>query len=230
MENNIRQQIVELLSQPQTTTNLYDEMKCCLIVKTHEVGDMSGFGNIEPKCNIHSIDEWFFGVIQSLFYKPNRNLLLLVGNPGIGKSEFLRRLFPQKEMFVDTSSSYDVIKKFFYEKLIIDFDAHTEVSKSALKTALASDGFKIIEGNLPVCEKRLASFCSTSNTPPRSLRSTIVLQLESIDKIRFNSIDKLKLWIEIFHRFTPKVFENKEAVKAAFTNPYQSALEKLFLK
>ena len=59
-----RKEIVEALNKPLTTTSLYEELKLCI--------------NLMPNIqqDINCIDDWFYGVVCSLFYQPNGKILV----------------------------------------------------------------------------------------------------------------------------------------------------------
>jgi len=62
---------------------LYEELKCCLILdRTHEQ-------------DINQIDYWFSGVIVFKIH-PNKYVIWLIGEQGIGKTEFFRNFYPLK--------------------------------------------------------------------------------------------------------------------------------------
>lgn len=207
--DNIRQQIIQQLDKPVEYFSLYYELKSCLEYTNVQQGD---FTNTDSK-----IDMWFQGIIESLYYRPNKYVLVLEASQNIGKSSFFRSLFP------------DIMKKYYYEDsflglatediystiimnleftkkylnmpmeenfIVNDFDAY--------EASMTQMGYEI-GGKIISSDKRLASYCSTTNKwqhPPR--KNFIVLKLESINQELFNSIDKLQLWIEIFNKFKPK--------------------------
>jgi hypothetical protein len=183
----MRKDIIYFLDRKSTTDTLYDELKCCLILD-----------ETSPQ-NIDSVDPWFKGVIQSLFYNPNENILVLFGDQAIGKTEFFRRLLPKPDWFSHSREPYGRHPN-IYKHLLVDM---TDYDTSLVKDIASNDGF-VINSNTKETNKRLASVCYTSNSIGSGFlnrRRSICLFLKNIDKIRFNSIDKTKLWIEIFNRF-----------------------------
>lgn len=193
---NIREEIIKKLDKPVEYFSLYYEMKSCL-----------QYNNVQDKFyrnNDSMIDHWFKGVIESLYYRPNKYCLVLVGNHGLGKVKFLYNMLPES-IFNMKDDMTDI-----YTHLIIT----NEFNKNDLKLP-EQDNFKVVpcviekysDGRVsvlqePSADKRLASYCCTTNVwrhPPR--KNFIVLHLESINQELFNSIDKDLLWIEIFNKF-----------------------------
>lgn len=189
--SNKRKEIVEALNKPMLTTDLYEELKLCINL------------NSVFEQNINCIDDWFYGVISSLFYQVNNKSLILCGKQGIGKTEFVRNLLPQKKWFSEASPD----KANVYESFILDC---SEWENKDISFVLSSEQF-IIQEN-PVCaNKRLANLVYTTNINIPVGRRGIALYIESIDWIRYNSIDKEKLWIEIYNKnFGTEILTQKE--------------------
>lgn len=194
---NLRKEIVLALNKQQVTTSLYEELKCCLVLdeskKSNNFSEWVG------------LDSWFDGVITSLFFRPSNKILVLVGEQGIGKTELFRRLLPQKEWFSDFRAPYSDIPD-LYNNLIVDM---SEFDVSKVKRAVSNDGFKIVNPNTdkPRAEKRLASVCYSTNNIKFSMENRkrcVILYLKKIDWIKFDSIPKDLLWIEIYNRFLEK--------------------------
>ena len=88
----------------------------------------------------------------------------------------------------------------------------TDFQTQKVKKSAATDGFVSIPGVLPKQDKRLASIAVTTNHLHNDFlqrRRTLVFHLDDIDRIRFNSIPKLELWIEIFNKFKPMPLQEK---------------------
>lgn len=183
--NNLRKEIIQYLNEPLVTTDLYDQLKCCLILDERYEQD------------INSIDDFFIDSIKSLFYRPSNYGLVLQGPSGIGKTEFFKLLLPNENWF---SPREDQI----YEKFLIDC---TDAGNRIFNKTIASDGFNLVHtGGKTTVVKRLANMVFTSNRTDRwpSKERLTVLYLKDIDRYRFNIISKECLWIEIYHRFLEK--------------------------
>ena len=181
-------------------TSLYNKLKSCIIFKSPNFDDYSEEGDkIEA-----SFNNWFRGVISSLFYKPNENLLIFCGDKGIGKSYFFDNLFPDKG-----NLGVSAIKTSVYNSMILEIEHN---SKANTISAIKDICFKVnkFEEGKPSCDKRLASYYITQNQkwhlPQR--KDICVINVDSIDIKLFESIDKLKLWQEIFYIFKNQLNEN----------------------
>lgn len=204
---NIRQQIIERLDKPVSIIEEYKEyhynrLKLCLNTIPEQCGS-----------KMIDIDLWFKGVIHSLYYRPNKYVLVLEGEQGIGKSEFFRRLFWNH--YVETSDT-KILQHLIYDNLVIQFDEGMEkkhlnlpmednyIINQVANPFLSTNG-DLLNPECVVCDKRLASYCCTTNKwqfPQR--KNYIILHLESINQELYNSIDKELLWIEIFNKFKPE--------------------------
>lgn len=198
---DIRKQIIDQLDRPiQAELGLYKQLKNCLIWKDGSEWDL---------------DLWFKGVIESLYYRPNKYVLVLKGKEAIGKSTFFRQLLPHYE---DTNTNFfddfwyceynELSSDHLYGSLILNTEFTKKLLNKSMEDNFIVRGDKSFRDVVDVdasCNKRLASYCSTTNHwqhPPRN--NFIVLHLESINHELFNNIDKLQLWIEIFNKFKPE--------------------------
>ena len=181
---NIRKEIIMALNKPRTTEDLYTELKSCLILSDNFQQD------------IDDIDEWFFGIIKSLFYRPSDKCLALVAEQNIGKTEFFRRLLPSSKWVADYS---------FYPDLDLEYHSLVSVVENFkdINNILKSDGFTVKHDMLRgvVVNKRLTSVAYTTNSIMPERKQIIRLILKDIDKHKYNAIPKDLLWIEIYHRF-----------------------------
>lgn len=194
-----REEIIRYLDKPVTADKFYyDNLKDCIRIK-FAYDTFDGFltcKEIDQFSNCF-IDNWFKGVIHSLYYRPNHYVLVLSGE---NQGDFFRDLFSQEEMYIDCHANYTTRSEFMYDRLVLELDFFKNTLDIAEK-----DDFKVIE-SFPTfyAEKRLSSYCSIVNKwpyPPR--KNFIVLKVESINCELFNSINKHLLWIEIFNKFKP---------------------------
>jgi hypothetical protein len=174
----IREEIIKSLNVECNTNDLYRKL----------IGTLC-------TCDAERLEPWFKGVIDSLFYHTNPYVLVLEGPAGIGKTHWLHHLWYNSYRYKELS---EIRVPDLYEYPIINFDfekRHLNIPEK--------DFFKIDTiDNMPIAEKRLASFCSSTNQwryPQR--KKYIVLKVEKIDHELYNSIDKRLLWIEIFNKF-----------------------------
>lgn len=176
---NTRQRIIIELNHTSETEDLYDKLKSCIISK----GD------------VNLIDEWFSGVIKSLYYTPNKWMLVFEGDE-VYNYTFFTNLLYDKTLFVskDNYSGDDI-----YFNLI----ANVELTKKNINCS-ANVNFTVNHGEYP-CDKRLASYFSTVKEwvyPKR--KNAIIIPVLEIDWQIFHSINRRKLWIEIFNKFKTK--------------------------
>lgn len=177
----IRERIIKLLDVNAPDTGLYKKLVESLELKAPMIDE--------------AFDLWFRGVIQSLFYKVNRHCLVLEGNE-IDNYTWIYGLM-DGDFYSDTRNCNSI-----YNSLICNI----EFTKNSL-VVVEHDNFIILEENAknlipPACDKRLASYCSTTQRwiyPTR--KSFIVLKVESINFELYNSIPKLQLWQELFNMF-----------------------------
>jgi hypothetical protein len=191
----MRKEIIGLLDRPKTHEGyLYEELKDCIQVRFHyetrihhltlrEVDEFSDSG----------IDHWFMGCIQSLFYRPNKYALVLKSEHQFGMDILFARLLPNNEWYAE--SEYDRYNEHLYSKFILNH-AFSKQSQDIIER----DNFIVVDS--AYAEKRLCSYCSTVkawNYPNR--KHVIVLEVLKIDWERFEAINKLDLWVELFNRF-----------------------------
>lgn len=198
-----REEIIKYLDKPFEQKGLYNFLKSCINLQKVHTDDLIQ-QKWEQDC-FKGIDEWFKGVIQSLYYRPNHYALILING-----DNFFRDLFPQKEMYIDCHANYTTRSEFMYDRLVLEI----EFFKNTLNI-VENDDFVVKDNNEPpgfkvgdsyfITDKRLASYCSITNIWPYPVRSHfIVLNIESINWVMYNSIDKHLLWIEIFNKFKSK--------------------------
>lgn len=222
---NIREEIIKQLDKPIELSDIAYHEASLLEDGTYGVGfTYTSRYKLLKDCLIYKdgsewdLDLWFKGIINSLYYRPNKYVLVLEGKYTSVYNMFLSRMFePNKCQFIDSGegSIYDALiicKNFYKNELNIPMEDNFVVNKEISKLHFEYESPEDFANNLmkvtgfSSCDKRLASYCSTTNKwqhPPR--KNFIVLKLESINQELFNSIDKLQLWIEIFNKFKPQL-------------------------
>lgn len=192
MVRMIREEIIKYLDKQVEKYSLYYQLKSCIEYTNCVQHDGRNTDTL--------IDDWFKGVIDSLYYRPNHFALVLKGN---NQGDFFRDLLPEpipRLIAGCTNIKYLSV----YTPLIIEY----EFEKTTLDIVM-QDNFDVLYQSgfdtLPSAVKRLSSYCSITNTwpyPPR--KSFIILDVVDINQELYNSIDKYLLWIEIFNKFKPK--------------------------
>lgn len=166
-------------------------------------------------------------------------LLVLIGPQGNGKTEFFKRLLPT-EMYpyftidkLDKGKDSDILMT---QKLLVlddEFAGKSKKDSSHLKALLSQHSFSLRRpyGRVNEDLKRLAVLAGTSNVPDviydnTGNRRIIPVDLISRDFQLFDSIDKKKLWAEIFqmwekdresHKLTSQESKFLQEYSASFT-------------
>lgn len=171
----IRQSIIKKLDSQTVVNGLYNQLKQCLEFDLDKIPSSSDTDGC--------IDLWFRGIIKSLYYNPNNLVLVLEGS--------------QTTFFEDLAEPFSHKQDAtIYSELIIN----TEFTKYNLSLPL-KDCFTTELGEWP-CDKRLASYCCTTNKwnfPQR--KNFIVVPVKGVNQEFFNSIPKIPLWSEIFKMY-----------------------------
>jgi hypothetical protein len=175
-----------------------------------ESGTLQQFFNcieFEDDAVLHTskMTTWFKGCIESLYYVPNRNCLILTGTQGIGKSELLRYLSPKRNWFGEFSSltqAQQMSKDFFIVCVDGELEKYSKVKQ--MRSLCMSQEFVVLNEytNYPMAEKRLASYCATLQewTHPTA-KSDFIIPIRSIDFGRMNKIDRNKMWSELHQSY-----------------------------
>lgn len=151
--------------------------------------------------------KWMEGCIRSLFYSPNKYCLILVGEQGIGKSEFLRYLSARKNWygeFASLSQAQNLSRDFFILCVGNELEKYSKVKQ--MRSLCMNQEFVILNEftNEPVAEKRLASYCASMqewNHP--EAKTDLIIKIKSIDFKKLNAIDRNLLWATLFKMFKP---------------------------
>lgn len=160
--------------------------------------------------------KWLCGIVSSMHGQHSPLYLALGGEKhGTGKTEFLRRLLPKelKRYFAQTKMDRDKDDEILMtQRLILLDDESSGKSKkeeSKMKSLLSSDIITVREpyGRHNVDLIRLASLCSTTNIPESILndltgnRRFITVNVLDIDNKRYNQLDKVELWCEVYRLY-----------------------------
>jgi hypothetical protein len=169
------------------TTGNYDRMKSCI--------------NLKDGQDINTLDIFFEGIIRSLNFAPNKNLVVFECNCENDVSEFFKQLV-YEPLYADSSFITD---DELYHKLIVNF----EFSKRTLNY-YNSDFFKVFEPSeeyqYHYAEKRLCSFISITDKWRFPQRKNVnVLNVTEVDLIKLRSVDIKAMWNEIFYTYNPKL-------------------------
>lgn len=198
----IRQKLID--SMQGERNGLYEELKSRFICKFSCEGRLHNLSCEEiDQFSDCGIDHWFKGCIDSLYYKPNKFLLVLNGVKG-NPLRHLHSSIVYGEQSVFTPLLYE---KFIY--LFDEYECNVPGIKS-INNLIEDDFFKIdnresrFSDGTPhvLVDKRLSSFVVTTNSwtyPQR--KKIIVLDIESINIDKYNEINNKLLWIDIFNKF-----------------------------
>lgn len=162
----------------------YQALKSCLILQD-EFTTTSG----------PVVDDWFKGIIQSLFYRPNKYVLVLEYQDDL--KWFFRDLLPVKTWYCEHYIYAEHNSTGCYDHLI----NNCVFERNVLNVPIRDDGIVVKINDEWEFEKRLWSYCTTTDNWRYTRSNFILLRLEEINRELYNSIDKQKLWIEIFNRF-----------------------------
>lgn len=181
------QKVKQLIESFPIGDGLFTELLQCVNAKDNKVADAK-------------IEQWFRNCIQTLFYDVNTTVLILEGEPATGKTEFFRRIFaPLKQFYKEDRhpQGEDIYEMFcMNSEELWDF-------KTLRKHALNKQ-HRVEPGLLPEVDKRLCSFCGTTNYYIFNQSPSIFkVGLISINFERFNAIPKDALWGEMYKKFKP---------------------------
>lgn len=174
--NEIRKMILERIDSPGQNGE-YDLLKSMIISTDPDHED--------------KIDEWFSGVIGSLFFRPNRSGLILMGE----HFDFMRSWFPD---WMDADFDRSCVNETYnrmYSSLAVCIE-NVNITKDVYKFT-QSDYFTI-DSDMSV-NKRLSSFCGTSRYPKQDRFKRI--HFIDVDFIDLKDFNKEKLWQDIFAKF-----------------------------
>jgi predicted P-loop ATPase len=160
------------------------------------------------------ITKWLCSLMASINGKHSPLVLVLIGGQNTGKTEWFRRLLPDKlkayyaEDKLDQGKDSDILMT---KKLIImddEMGGKSKAESKMLNRLTSSQTFSIREpyGIVSVDLNRLAMLCGTTNlegvlNDPTGNRRILPIRVLSIDFELYNSINKDDLFYEIYHRY-----------------------------
>lgn len=146
---------------------------------------------------------WLDCCIDSLFYSPNKNCLVLTGSQDTGKAELLRYLCPKRSWygeFYSMKQAQDMSHEYFIVCVGNELERYSKVKQ--MRSMCMNQEFIVIDEftDKPKAEKRLASYCATVDEWPHPLaKSDFIVEIKSINFSRLNSIHRDLLWSELLH-------------------------------
>ncbi|MBO9619891.1 MAG: hypothetical protein J7539_12750 [Niabella sp.] len=162
------------------------------------------------------IRKWLIGVVAGIYGDYyNALFVILCGPKGCGKTEFWRRLLPDKlrgyyaESKLDAGKDDEALAAKSLVMMIDEVDHMTRRKDAAeLRRFISANkfSFRAPYARSTQTVKRLASLCGTSNemqvvTDPENNRRLVPIAITAIDHAAYNAIDKDKLFAEAYHLF-----------------------------
>ena len=175
-------------------------------------------------------------------------LLALVGEQNTGKTEWFRRLLPVelKEYYTEQALSVDKDAMILMSSnlLILDDELSTKgkMEERHLKELLSKHTFTARPAYGRIAKKfhRIATFCGTSNqkgviTDPTGNRRIIPIVVADIDKIAYNKIDKIAVFMEAVKFYEGKyewrlTREDMEYLNSKTADCYTATVERELLQ
>lgn len=129
-------------------------------------------------------EPWFSGIINSLWYRVNHNVLVI------------KTPHPDETSFIDSLSGIGI-----YESLVIV----RQFEKSQLDIP-SKDDFTVSlnENNMPEAEKRLASYATVVEAWHYPPRKNFIEVIDNVDYNWWQTVDKQLFWIELFNTYKSK--------------------------
>lgn len=167
--------------------------------------------NEDPAFTLYFLRKWLVSIVSSAHKVHSPLLFCLLGAQHTGKTEFFRRLMPKElqdyyaESKLDKGNDDEILMT---QNLMIMDDELGGKSKAdalKLKNITSKQYFSLRRPYGEHNEKllRLAVLCGTSNykailSDPTGNRRIIPVEVQDIDKEKYNSIDKKELFMEMF--------------------------------
>lgn len=161
------------------------------------------------------LKRWLIGIIASIYGNYSNLFLILTGGQNTGKTQFFRRLLPEelKKYAAETKLENNEADNAMVlcENILIGDDEMSGKNKAdwrKIKNLLDTHVFTIRKpyGRGMEQTKRLASFWGTLNEmeilgDPTGNRRLIPIEVISINHKAYNAINKIELWMEVYHLF-----------------------------
>jgi predicted P-loop ATPase len=160
------------------------------------------------------MQKWLMSVVASAFGIHSEMMLVLIGGQGQQKTKFFRGLLPEGLRDYYAESKLDDGKDAYTlmcEKLIImddEFGGKNKQEAKQFKDIISKSGFSVRRsyGRYHEDRKRLAVLCGTSNeydviNDPTGNRRIIPVNIITIDRDRFEQINKDELWMELYWKW-----------------------------
>jgi predicted P-loop ATPase len=160
------------------------------------------------------MQKWLMSVVASAFGIHSEMMLVLIGGQGQQKTKFFRGLLPDGLRDYYAESKLDDGKDAYTlmcEKLIImddEFGGKNKQEAKQFKDIISKSGFSVRRsyGRYHEDRKRLAVLCGTSNeydviNDPTGNRRIIPVNIITIDRDRFEQINKDELWMELYWKW-----------------------------
>src|SRR3990167_6749442 len=195
------------------------------------------------------IAKWLVGMIATAIGNQVSPLLLaLVGEQNTGKTEWFRRLLPAelKEYYTEQALSVDKDAMILMSSnlLILDDELSTKgkMEERHLKELLSKHTFTARPAYGRIAKKfhRIATFCGTANqkgvvTDPTGNRRIIPIVVADIDKIAYNKIDKIAVFMEAVKFYEGKyewrlTREDMEYLNSKTADCYTATVERELLQ
>jgi hypothetical protein len=170
--------------------------------------------NTDTKYSDIFIKKWLVSIIAAYDGNPVRTVLALVGGQNTGKTEWFRRLLPDKLKKYYAESKLDAGKDdeiLMTQRLIVMDDEMGGKSKQDEKRFKELTSKQIFSLRAPYGRfnedfKRLSLLCGTSNDPniindPTGNTRILPINVLSIDHELYNSIDKNELFMELYRTY-----------------------------
>lgn len=201
-------------NQTLTTNNEFEKLKQCFEINhTIHMDDQSGLVIKDEYLDIF-LKKWLLGLVASAYGTYSLMILVLNGEQGTNKTKFFRNLLPKDlrnfyaESNLDEGKDSEILmtKKW----LIVDDEFGGKSKKDATKLKRLSSqqtfSIRMPYGRVSEDLMRLAVLGGTSNdyeviNDPTGNRRVIPINLIKFDFEKFESIDKDKLFIELYREW-----------------------------